>query len=319
MNANKLNFPKTEYKPSNSKAVLFLFIPILLLTLGVYLSYSSFWTFEYISGQILLSVFFFQCFILLHETGHYSYFQNRKINKLFGNIFGFISFIPFASWIEIHNLHHKWTGYRDKDPTTEGTVSPNYSSVIKGLVNLSWLLWFPLFTIGYRIGNYWNIEKLKKHIPSIHLKRIYQNMFLQIGLYILLFYFEGFWIINHILPGYFISLIISDVFILSQHSHIKIPIAGEEEVKPIRYADQVQYTRSLNLSDWVARYIYFNFNLHELHHFYPGMPAYHLDKINLDTPNKVGLFNYLLDAKLMTGMNFIFITSDKKIGIKKSK
>lgn len=318
MNKKKLNFPKTKYRPSNSKAVFFLFLPIMVLLSGIYLSYNSFWSFGYISGQLLLGIFFFQCFILLHETGHYSYFKNKKANKFFGNIFGFISFIPFTSWIEIHNLHHKWTGYRDKDPTTEGTVSPKYNFILKGLVNLSWLLWFPLFTIGYRIGNYWNIGKLKKHISPIYLKRIYQNMFLQIGLYILLFYFEGSWIISHILPGYFISLIISDVFILSQHSHIEIPIAGAEEVKPIRLSEQIQYTRSLNVFDWVARYIYFNFNLHELHHFYPGMPAYHLDKINLETSNKVGFFNYILDAKLMTGMNFIFKTSDKKIGTKKS-
>ncbi len=318
MSKNKLNFSKSAYKPSNSNAVLYLIVPVILLILGIYLSYFPIWSFAYILGQIFLGIFFFQCFILLHETGHFSYFKNRKVNKFFGNIFGFISFIPFTSWIEIHNLHHKWTGYRDKDPTTEGTVSPKYNFILKGLVNVSWLIWFPLFTIGYRIGNYWNIGKLKRHISPLYLKRIYKNMFLQIGMYLLLFYFEGSWIIRHILLGYFISLIISDVFILSQHSHIEIPIAGEEEVKPIRCAEQIQYTRSLNLSDLVARYIYFNFNLHELHHFYPGMPAYHLNKINLDTSNKVGLFNYLLDAKLMTGMNFIFNASDKKIGTKKS-
>lgn len=314
MNYDNQISSKTKYKPSNSKAVLFLIVPAILLSSGVYLSYFPKWSFAYFSGQILLGIFFFQCFILLHETGHYSYFRNRYANIFFGNIFAFLSFIPFISWINIHNLHHKWTGYRDKDPTTEGTVSPKFSFFTKALVNLSWLLWFPLFTIGYRIGNYWNVRKLKKHVPSVHLKRIYKNMFLQITLYLPLFYFEGSWIIQHLLIGYFISLIISDVFILSQHSHIKIPIAGEEEVKPIRYSEQLKYTRSVSLSKLVSRFIYFNFNLHELHHSYPGLPAYHLDKINIETHNKVGFFNYLADAKSMSGMNFIFNTSDKRIG-----
>jgi omega-6 fatty acid desaturase (delta-12 desaturase) len=308
---------KTEFKASNTKAIAYLVLPVFLLCLGLYLSYSEIWSLRYITGQLLLAIFFFQCFILLHETGHNSYFKTRFANSFFGNIFAFISFIPFSSWVDIHNLHHKWTGYRDKDPTTEGTVSPKFSPLTKLLVNISWLIWFPLFTIGYRIGNYWNIQKIKKHVLPSHLNRIYKNMWIQITLYISLFYFSGTWIIQHLLLGYFISLIISDVFILSQHSHIKIPIAREQEVKPIRYAEQIKYTRSISFSAWIARYIYFNFNLHELHHLQPGLPSYYLDQINLETPNKVSFLNYLLDAKVMSGMNFVFNTSHKKIGQRK--
>ncbi|AOW10361.1 fatty acid desaturase family protein [Flavobacterium gilvum] len=308
--------PKTDFKPNDSKAILFLITPVILMSFGIYLSYFPVWSFGYISGQILLGFFFFQCFILLHETGHFSYFRSRFVNKFFGNIFAFISFIPFISWINIHNLHHKWTGFRDKDPTTEGTVAPKFNLLTKTLVNISWLIWFPLFTIGYRIGNYWNIGKLRRHVLKVHLKGIYRNIFLQITLYIPLFYFEGNWIISHLGIGYFISLVISDVFILSQHSHIKIPIAGEHEVKPIRYSEQIQYTRSVGFSNLVARFLYLNFNLHESHHSFPGLPAYHLDKIGTETPNKVRFFNYLFDAKSMSGMNFIFNTSDKNIGAK---
>ena len=319
MNYSKPDFPKTEFKASNTKAVAYLTLPLFIMALGLYLSYSKIWSLGYITGQLLLGIFFFQCFILLHETGHYSYFKNKFANTFFGNIFAFISFIPFSSWVNIHNLHHKWTGYRDKDPTTEGTVSPKFHPLTKLLVNLSWLIWFPLFTIGYRIGNYWNIIKIKKHVAAIHLNQIYKNMLLQIILYTSLFYFSGSWILQHLLLGYFISLIISDVFILSQHSHIKIPIAGEQEVKPIRHAEQIKYTRSVNFPAWVAQYIYFNFNLHELHHFQPGLPAYYLDQVNIETPNKVSFFSYLLDAKVMSGMDFVFNTSDKKIGARKNK
>lgn len=310
---------KTQFKASNTRAVLFLIVPIIFMGTGVYLSYLPMWSFGYILGQLLLGIFFFQCFVLLHETGHFSYFKNRFANKLFGNIFAFISFIPFTSWVEIHNLHHKWTGFRDKDPTTEGTVSPKFHPLTKLLVNLSWLIWFPLFTIGYRIGNYWNIGKIKRHVLSLRLNKIYINIILQTMCYVLLFSFGSYWIFQHVLLGYVISLIISDLFLLSQHSHIKIPIAGELPVKPIRYSEQLKYTRSINFSRLIGRFIYFNFNLHELHHFYPGLPAYHLDKINLKTPNKVNFINYLVDAKLMSGMDFVFNTSDKKIGARVDK
>ena len=318
MNHKTPNPSKTEFKASNTKAGAYLILPVFLMSAGVYLSYSPIWSLGYITGQLLLGIFFFQCFILLHETGHYSYFKNKFANTFFGNIFAFISFIPFNSWVNIHNLHHKWTGYRDKDPTTEGTVSPKFHPLTRLLVNLSWLIWFPLFTIGYRIGNYWNISKIKKHVSPIHLTKIYRNIVLQIILYIILFYFGGNWIVVHLLLSYFISLIISDVFILSQHSHIEIPIAGEQKVKPIRYSEQLKYTRSISLSSFMEKFIFFNFNLHELHHFQPGLPSYYLDKIQVKTSNKVNFFNYLFDAKSMLGMSFVFSTSEKRIGVRNS-
>ncbi len=313
----KLEFSIKQHKASNFKGFLYLLTPLILMSIGIYLSVvSAAWSFYFVLGQILLGIFFFQCFILLHETGHFSYFNNRILNKIFGHLFAFISFIPLSSWIEIHNLHHKWTGYRDKDPTTEGTLNPAFGTFTKFLINASWLLWIPLFTIGYRLGNYWKPTKLKKHLSKQVLPAVYRNMAAQLLLYAILLFFFGRWIFQHLAVGYLFSLIISDLFILSQHSHIEIPIAGEKDVKPIRYTEQIPYTRSLALLKYVGRFIYFNFNLHELHHAYPGLPAYYLDAIKDETPNKVNFFNYLFDAKKMSGMDFIFKTSQKKIGSK---
>jgi len=305
-----------SYRASDLNAFLYLLTPVALATGGLLLSSQALWSPWYFAGQILLSVSFFQCFILLHETGHFSYFGSRQLNKLFGHVFGFISFIPLTSWIEIHNLHHKWTGYRDKDPTTEGTVSPAFGAATRFLVNFSWLFWIPLFTIGYRIGNYWNPSKLKKYLPAQVLPAVFLNQWLQLMAYAALFYFFGDWIARKLLIGYIVSLMISDLFILSQHSHIEIPLAGNAEVKPIRYMEQLRYTRSIAFFKYVGRLLYFNFNLHELHHAYPGLPAYHMDKVDLETPNKVTFFSYLKDAKSMKGMDFVFRTSPRVIGKK---
>ena len=103
---------------------------------------------------------------------------------------------------------------------------------------------------------------------------------------------------------------------MSQHSHIEIPIANQEAVRPLRYKDQIIYTRSLNIYRSIAKIFFLNFNLHELHHAFPGLPAYYLDEIDSKTPNKVGFFAYLKDVKKMSGMNFIFRTSKKVIGKK---
>jgi omega-6 fatty acid desaturase (delta-12 desaturase) len=301
-------------KPSDKRAFSLLIVPLCLIFTGAYASFYSFWSWQYLLSQIVLGLFFFQCFILLHETGHFSFFKSRLLNRSLGHICAFISFIPFESWVGIHNLHHKWTGYRDKDPTTEGTVSPKFGIFKTTLVNICWKLWIPLFTIGYRIGNYWNIGKIKKHVSKSHHASILGNMIIMFLLYTVTFYFFGKFLIEHFALGFVIGLMISDVFILSQHSHIEIPLAGNKKVKPLKYADQVIYTRTVDLNRIIAKYVYFNFNKHELHHAYPGLAAYHLDSLEQDTPNHVDFFSYLNDAKRLSGIEFIFNTSKKKIG-----
>jgi omega-6 fatty acid desaturase (delta-12 desaturase) len=304
------------FKPSDSMAFLYLLSPTLFVGTGLYLSVAHPFEWLYYVGQILLSIFFFQCFILLHETGHYSYFKSKLLNRVFGNIFAMLSFIPFTSWVAIHNLHHKWTGYRDKDPTTEGTVAPKFGGPLKFLVNFCWFFYLPLFTVGYRIGNYWNGKKLKKYLPERKLPAVHLNIIIQITIYAVLFYFFGNWMLAYLFPAYFLSLMISDLFILSQHSHIEIPLSQEVAVKPIRFSEQVQYTRSLALFKNIGSLVYFNFNLHELHHAYPILPAYYLHKTNLEMPNTVNFMDYLKDSKQMTGIDFIFSTSKKQIGRK---
>lgn len=306
--------PIKKFRPSNTMGFLYLLSPLLFVVIGLYLSLSENFGMLFILGQISLSIFFFQCFILLHETGHFSYFNSRLLNRIVGNIFALLAFIPFTSWVAIHNLHHKWTGYRDKDPTTEETVSPKFSPPIKFLVNFCWFFFIPLFTVGYRIGNYWNIKKLKKYLPERKLPVIYLNMVLQALIYASIFYFFGSWIVHYLLPAYISSLMISDLFILSQHSHIEIPLSNGKEVKPIRFSEQVQYTRSVSVFRIIGRFVYFNFNLHELHHTYPILPAYYLDKTEIKMPNTVKFIDYLIDAKKMKGIHFIFSTSKKQIG-----
>ena len=189
------------HKPSTGKGLLFLIIPVFFAFIGCFLTVSFESLVLYGIGQIFLAVFFFQCFILLHECGHLSFFKSKVLNKLTGHLMAFITIIPFQSWVLIHNLHHKWTGYRDKDPTTEGTVAPKFNGVLKSLINVSWLLYIPLFTVGYRLGNYWNVGKLKKHLQDRKLPLVYLNMFIQLLVYFILIFFFHKWIFQFILPA----------------------------------------------------------------------------------------------------------------------
>ncbi|WP_114783669.1 fatty acid desaturase family protein [Botryobacter ruber] len=313
----KKSLRKPDFKAlpaSNQLALAHLLLPLALAFTGTWLSTAFNGVLSWLAGQLLLAVFFFQCFVLLHETGHLSYFKSKSLNKFFGHLFGFLSFIPYESWAPIHHLHHRWTGWRDKDPTTEGTVAPKFSQPVRALVNLCWKLGLPLFTIGYRLGNYWSPKKLQRYLPQQKLNAIYLNQALLLLVYGLAFYFWGGWILKSFGLAYLLSMALSDLIILSQHSHIDMPVAAGQEVKPISYSSQVPYTRSLRLNAFVARFILFNFNLHELHHAYPGVPAYYLSKLDQDTPNSKGFWRYLFKAKKMSGVDFVFNTS-KKTGV----
>ena len=156
----------SNFKSKNSKAFVSLIVPFALLISGIYLSVIDLlWC--YLSGQLLLSVFFLQTFILLHECGHFNFFKTRILNQIFGHFFGILTMIPFYTWTQMHYLHHIWTGWRDKDPTTEKTVEPSNSKVIRIIANISWRLYIPTFYLSYKLSNYWNLLKIKRFLEEI--------------------------------------------------------------------------------------------------------------------------------------------------------
>lgn len=299
--------------PSNVLALAHLIVPVALCSVGLWLSTGFDSTIAWIVGQAVLGVFFFQCFILLHETAHGSFFRSRVANRLLGHLCGFLSVIPFHGWEAIHSLHHKWTGWRDRDPTTEVTVS-ELGPLQRGIVNGAWLLWVPLFTLAYRIGNYWSPSKLRRHLPLRKVRRIQRNQVALLVVLAVVIALWGEWVIANLGAAYLFSLVISDLFILSQHSHIDIPLAGDDDVQPIGYRLQVAYTRSLQINPVLARCVLLNFNLHEQHHARPGIPAYHLGELGEVMPRTRPFLGYVARAKRMKGVDFIFSTT-KRTGV----
>ncbi len=127
--------------------------------------------------------------------------------------------------------------------------------------------------------------------------------------YIVTLYF--FWgvVLYYILPAFILSFVWKELLIMTQHTHIEIPISKGENVKPISFLDQVKYTRSFDTFAFVSRYFHFNFNLHEAHHAFPGVPAYWLDNVDLDIPREPTFSGWLIKAKSMKGVDYIFRTS----------
>ena len=115
----KSDFVLTPYMKSNdwqaTYQVLNTVIPyVLLWFLAGKAATVSFWLLPPI--VVLLSLFSVRCFSLMHDCGHYSLFNSKKVNRIVGFILGVINAIPQYPWSRGHAYHHKtngdWERYR---------------------------------------------------------------------------------------------------------------------------------------------------------------------------------------------------------------
>jgi len=293
--------------PSDAMGALFLVLALAATSLGLWLSASDA-LLLWVGGQALLAVALLQWFILLHEAGHLSLFRRRGFNKAVGHLAGCLALIPFASWRRVHGLHHVWTGWQDKDPTTAALTPRPRGSVQIAAVDIAWRLGIPLFSVVYRLSNYWNIPRLFRLFPSPKQRcAIALNALVLLGLYLGAVWLIGFEALFQF-AGLSVaaSLALQDPLILSQHTHIPQPVSGGRRVEPLSGEGQQRYTRSLRFPRWFAHWVLINFNAHELHHRFVSVPGYRLGLLSQEQPNEVYWWTWLRAAKRLRGSVLLF-------------
>lgn len=293
--------------PSDVVGAMFLAIAIGATFLGLWLSGSD-TVLSWLAGQAILAVALLQWLILLHEAGHLSLFRTRSFNVAVGHLAGCLALIPFASWRRVHGLHHVWTGWQDKDPTTAALTPKERGRLQIAAVDIAWRWGIPLFSVVYRLSNYWNLPRLFRLFPSSGQRRaIALNVFVLLGLYFGAAWLLGFEALLQ-LAGLAIaaSLALQDPLILSQHTHIPQPVSDGLRVEPLSGEGQQRYTRSLRFPSWFAHWVLINFNAHELHHRFVSVPGYRLRLLSQEQPNEVHWWTWLRAAKRLRGSVFLF-------------
>lgn len=283
-----------------------------LTLLGVWLSVRG-GALQWALGQMLTAVALLQWFIVLHEAGHLTLFRTRGLNIVAGHLAGALALIPFESWRRVHGLHHVWTGWQDLDPTTASLAPRARSAGELLLVDLAWRFWLPLFSVVYRIGNYWNRARLAACFTDRAARRrmAINAVLLMLG-YAALIAALGMQDAARIFGiALLLSLALQDPLILSQHTHIAQRVSSGEPVKPFAPEQQASYTRSLRCPRGFARWVLFNFNAHELHHRYPGVPGYRLHAFDQAQANTVDWWEWLRAAKGMRGSVFLYENRDR--------
>jgi len=259
-------------------------------------------------GQMLLGLCLVQWFIVLHEAGHMSLFRTRALNIAAGHLASVFALIPFASWRRVHGLHHLWTGWQDKDPTTAALAPRRRGFFETAAVDLAWKLWLPLFSVSYRLGNYWHLPRLLRMFPSAGQRRaIVSNATLLLALYAgLVMVFGCATALSCFGLAIALGLALQDPLILSQHTHIPQPVSGGRRVEPLSGEAQLVYTRSLRFPRWFAQWVLINFNAHELHHRHASVPGYRLSRLKEAQAHAVHWWTWLRAAKRLSGTQFVF-------------
>ena len=249
-----------------------------------------------------------QWFVLLHETGHNTLFPNTRANLVIGHISGFFSVLPFHSWQRIHSQHHKWTGWQDLDPTTKQVVPRKLNLLEKKLMNFCWKFYLPLFSILYRINNYWNLPRLFQLFTRNKLKvKMAFNVLIMFLLYVLLVFVLGPGVFFRLFGlSFFMHLVLSDPILISQHTHVTQNLSGEKDVKPFYPEEQAIFTRSLIFPKWISDFILFNFDAHEIHHMFPTVPGYLLSQLPFFSNNQINWIKWLKESKQVPAHILLF-------------
>ena len=266
----------------------------------------------WLSGQLLLAFAMLQWFVLIHEAGHKTLFRSSVLNKLSGHLSSLLAGIPFESWIAVHGMHHRWTGWQDLDATTATLVPRRLATWERLAINTCWRLWIPLFSILYRLQNYWNLPRLYRLFPRQPKRwQITRNLVVLFLTYVTIIYFVG---ISNVLQVFGLSVIMTlmmqDILILSQHSHIPMELSYGEEVEPFAPAEQEFFTRSLKFPKWFSQLVLLNLDSHELHHIYPSVPGYYLNRIDYRPHNEVTWWRWIWNAKRVPGVVLLFQNSN---------
>jgi fatty acid desaturase len=266
----------------------------------------------WLAGQVLLALVLLQWFVLLHEAGHRSLFRSRALNTAAGHLAGFMALVPFASWRRVHGLHHLWTGWQDRDPTTAALAPRVRGRAEIAVVDLAWRWWLPLFSLVYRWANYWQLPRLRRLFAAPDQRRCMQANIVALGLA----YASVCWLlgVEQVLRLFglaaMLSFALQDPLLLSQHTHLPQRLSGGRRVAPLDPSAQARHSRSLAFPRWFARGVLMNFNAHELHHRFPAVPGYRLGRIACAAPNEVHWWTWLKAVKRMRGSVFLFQSRD---------
>lgn len=122
MNKIEWNKKLKKYSIANSRKstiqIINSVIPYLFAIITMYYTMNnglSYWVTLMIA--VVAAGFLARIFIIFHDCTHLSFFKSKIACTIWGHIFGVLTFTPFFTWQNQHNIHHGTVGNLDKRGT----------------------------------------------------------------------------------------------------------------------------------------------------------------------------------------------------------
>ncbi|ASK61925.1 fatty acid desaturase [Virgibacillus phasianinus] len=281
---NVAPFATSDTKASIKQLINTLF-PFFLLWFLAYQSLSiSMWL--TLGLAVIASGFVIRIFIIFHDCTHMSFFQNKRANRIVGNITGIITLFAYEKWKRDHSIHHATSSNLDKRGTGDVwvmTVDEYVAASFWG--RLSYRLYrnpLVMFGLGpiylYLISNRFNRkgakrkERFNTYLINISIVLLYSFMIWVVG-------WQAFLIIQ--LPILFIAGSLGIWLFYVQHQFEDSYFENEDEWDYVKAAvDGSSYYKLPKVMEWITGSI----GYHHVHHLSPRVPNYKLEQAHESTP-----------------------------------
>lgn len=281
-----------KYQKSNLNKATIQILNSFLPFLGILIT--AYWLYDYskiaaIALALICSLFLIRIFIIQHDCGHQSFFKNKKLNNIWGQICSIFSIMPYKHWSTEHNYHHAHTGdldFREMGDIPLYTVkeyqalTPFKQKIYKFFIRsyFSVLVISPLYYlfISNRIG-YGNRKNWKKYIKGL----LFHNAMLLLVFAILVYTFGFGKVITLHLSVLIPFAILAYLVFFVQHQHEEGYKQWKEQWEYLLAA--IKGSTFLKLPR-ILQWFTGNIGFHHIHHLSSLIPNYNLELCNKENP-----------------------------------
>jgi omega-6 fatty acid desaturase (delta-12 desaturase) len=263
-----------------------LWVTLAVIAVDVLLVLLAFWLLSldslpaYLLSQIVLTVFFFHNFSILHECVHGNVHTKQWVNSLIGHYASLFCFFPYFPWRYIHSHHHRWAGNLDKDPVLAHLRRMRERNHVPWIARFGWWSWIPISAFFQQFV-YWfypitmwregtlNLQALLRSVVSI--------VWCVVG-YVLLFKLFP---VQLTLGNLWLALVfhLVAVELVNLPHHVGMPtFKADEKRDHLKLWEQHETTRSCHYPGPFSELLVLNFNIHTEHHLFPDLPWYRLKR-----------------------------------------
>ncbi len=264
----------------------------------------------WLCGQVLLGICMLQWFILQHDLAHRALLKNAGVAAVVGHISSLFCLLPYWPWQRVHHAHHRWTGWREPDPTIPDKAHADYGPRLAAVINFCWRFWVPVFAASFTAQTFWNVPRLDRLFPDAASRRRHRfSIAFIVVVAVCCIAAFGAVFFKVWLLALFVFVSISDPYLLSQHTHIDYLDAAGTKPVPVPFARQDEFSRTLRYPRFVEVLVLYDSNRHGLHHRLPQVPCYRLAAEPDQPDNDIWWSDWLRRAKAMPGLDLIFLST----------